>query len=255
MTADEQRHRQRLEREREFFDKLGESQDKLYWAEYGPAAERRRELRTTAVVAATGLAGDPEASALEVGCGCGHYTPHFARSWRGRLVAIDAVPSLLSRARGTVPAEVLLSAADAARLPFRDETFDAVIGNAILHHLPLDVALPELLRVTAPGGFVSFAEPNLLNPQVFLTLKVSWLRRRLGASPDEIAFVRWRLHSDFERHGLVDVRVVPFDFLYPLTPPSWIDTVEMIGRGLEKTPFVRELAGSLLVVGRKSSAA
>ena len=261
VAADQsRRHRERLKREQEFFGKFAEAEQPLFWAELGPAAERRREYRTARVIAAAGLASRPKARVLEVGCGLCDYTPHFARGWSGTLVGIDAAHGLLREARqagktrsatgaGTVGVE--LSSADAAALPFGDGAFDAVLGNAVLHHLTLDLALPELSRVLEPGGIFAFAEPNLLNPQVFAMLSIPWLRRRAGASPDETAFVRWRLASVLEQHGLVDVRVEPFDFLYPLTPRPWIDLVERVGRRLEKTPLLREIAGSVLAVGRK----
>ena len=260
--ADEsrRRHRERLKREQDFFGKFADSGERLFWAELGPAAERRRQYRTGRVVAAAGLAARPAARVLEIGCGLGDYTPYFARGWSGMLVGIDAAHGLLREARqagssrhasARVPLGVELSAADAAALPFRDATFDAVLGNAVLHHLALDLALPELARVLKPGGIFAFAEPNLLNPQVFTVLRIPWLRSRCGASPDETAFVRWRLAAVIERSGLVDVRVEPFDFLYPMTPRPWIDVVERIGRRLEATPLLREIAGSVLAVARK----
>ena len=40
--------------------------------------------------------------------------------------------------------EVETAACDAAELPFEDETFDLVLGHAVLHHLPdLDRASPS----------------------------------------------------------------------------------------------------------------
>lgn len=251
MTPEEKQHSDRLRREREFFDQLAATRGPLYWAERGPAAVARRRRRTAMVVEAAGLPALPRARVLEIGCGSCAYTPHFRRGWSGTLVGVDAAPRLLANAFSEVPAAVFLSAADVTRLPFPDAAFDAVIGNAILHHLPLDLALPELLRVLAPGGRMAFAEPNMLNPQVWAMLTVPGLRRRLGASPDETAFVRWRLRSELRRLGLGEVRAEPFDFLYPLTPAPWIAAVDRFGRALEVTPLLREFAGSLLISGQK----
>ncbi len=261
LAADQsRRHRERLKREQEFFGKFAAADQRLFWAELGPAAERRREYRTARVVTAAGLAARPDARVLEVGCGLCDYTPHFARGWSGSLIGIDAAHGLLREALHsgrTCPeneaesARIQLTSADAAALPFGDAVFDAVLGNAVLHHLSLDLALPELSRVLKPGGIFAFAEPNLLNPQVFAVLRIPWLRQRGGASPDETAFVRWRLAALLAQHGLVDVRVEPFDFLYPLTPQPWIDLVERVGRRLEKTPVLCEIAGSVLAVARK----
>ena len=53
-------------------------------------------------------------------------------------------------------------ACDAERLPFADESFDLVLGHAVLHHLPhLDDAFAEFERVLKPGGRFLFAgEPS-----------------------------------------------------------------------------------------------
>ena len=54
---------------------------------------------------------------------------------------------------------------NAERLEFPDDHFDIVCGNSILHHLNLDSACHELVRVLKPEGRAVFREPlghNLL---------------------------------------------------------------------------------------------
>jgi SAM-dependent methyltransferase len=52
--------------------------------------------------------------------------------------------------------------ADAERIPYEDETFDLVVGHAVLHHIPdVPAAMREVLRVLKPGGrFVFAGEPT-----------------------------------------------------------------------------------------------
>jgi SAM-dependent methyltransferase len=52
--------------------------------------------------------------------------------------------------------------ADAERIPYDDNTFDLVVGHAVLHHIPdVQAALAEVLRVLKPGGrFVFAGEPT-----------------------------------------------------------------------------------------------
>jgi SAM-dependent methyltransferase len=241
--------RERSQRERGHFEHVVSGSDDLYWADRTPAAERRQEIRGLRLCEAAEL--DASSRVLDIGCGTGAYTAPLSRGCDARFVAIDVAPALLRVARERTGDNVDVAAADAGELPFASNSFDAVVGNAVLHHLPLDRSLPELLRILKPGGRFCFAEPNLLNPQVFLERNVPFLREWLENSPDEIAFVRWPLEKKLEKLGLVDVECVPFDFLYPLTPRALIGAVERFGSLLERLPLVREIAGSLLIRARK----
>ena len=94
---------------------------------------------------------------LEIGSGSGAHACLFKR--RGAdLTAIDLTPARalstarkLALARGPGPARAYQ--ADAESLPFRDETFDIVYSNGVLHHSE-DTArcVAEVRRVLKPGG-------------------------------------------------------------------------------------------------------
>jgi SAM-dependent methyltransferase len=236
--------------ERAHFEGVASRRPELYWADRTAAGRRRRQIRAGLIarVAAPGGAG----TMLEIGCGNAEYTEPLSRHTGATVVAIDIVPAVLARVRPSVAANVRLTCADIERLPFATGSFDAVVGNAVLHHLRLDRALPELLRVLRPGGRLCFAEPNMLNPQVFLERNVGFIGRMLDNSPGETAFVRWSLRRRLATLGLADVEIRPFDFLYPLTPARLVPIVERAGRLLERTPGLREIAGSLLVSARKA---
>jgi hypothetical protein len=92
---------------------------------------------------------------------------------------------------------------------------------------------------------MSFAEPNMLNPQVFAERKL----RRLFPynSPDETAFVRWKFRSDLQKTGFQDIKIVPFDWLHPSVPEQLIGFVSSTGRVIERAPLLREFSGSLHV--------
>src|SRR5262245_18779852 len=87
---------------------------------------------------------------------------------RGAAVtAFDLSPEYVAEARRRAAANgVTVEAvqADAENLPFADASFDAVWGCAILHHLDLTRAGPELYRVVRPGGVSVFCEPWGENP-------------------------------------------------------------------------------------------
>jgi hypothetical protein len=56
------------------------------------------------------------------------------------------------------------------------------------------------------------------------------------------------------RFGLTYVRIRYFDFLYSLTPAPLVPLVECLGRVVERTPLVAEVAGSPLIVARAPAA-
>jgi SAM-dependent methyltransferase len=242
---------QRGRRERAHFGAVASGDRELYWADRTPAGRRRQLIRADLLRLAARIEGVRDARVLDVGCGLGSYSRPFARQTDAEVIAIDVTPELLQRGRSEVVANLKFAAADASALPFPDQCFDALVGNAVLHHLPLPSAVPELLRVLKPGGRFCFAEPNLLNPQVMLERKVPLLRRWLENSPDETAFTRWGICERLESLGLTEVSVRPFDFLYPATPRPLISTIESLGRVLEQIPGVREIAGSLLITARR----
>jgi len=238
-------------REREHFERIAAADNEMYWAERTAAGRRRRGIRSGLIAAAAASDLGRDARILDIGCGAAYYTAPFASRTRAIVVGIDLAPPLLAQARQAIPENVRLTAANVEALPFARGAFDAVIGHAVLHHLRLDRALPELMRVLRPGGRLCFAEPNMLNPQVFLERNVPFIGRWLENSPGETAFTRWGLRRTLARLGLVDIAIRPFDFLYPLTPERLVPMVERLGRMLERTPLVSEIAGSLLISARR----
>jgi ubiquinone/menaquinone biosynthesis C-methylase UbiE len=98
---------------------------------------------------------------LDYGCGHGMAAVVLARAG-AHVTAFDLSPGYVSEANGRATAnQVSISflQADAERLPFADGSFDRVWGNAVLHHLDLRMAAPELYRVLRPGGRAVFCEP------------------------------------------------------------------------------------------------
>jgi SAM-dependent methyltransferase len=105
-------------------------------------------------------------SVLDFGCGHGMAATVLAR--RGaKVTAFDLSPGYVREATERAEANGVRATflvADGERLPFADQSFDAVWGSAILHHLDLNVAGRELRRVLKPGGIAVFCEPWDGNP-------------------------------------------------------------------------------------------
>jgi ubiquinone/menaquinone biosynthesis C-methylase UbiE len=101
----------------------------------------------------------PGDTVLDVACGPGNFTRSFAREAGddGLVVGLDASRSMLEQALNEgVPGNVAYVRGDATRLPFADESFDAVCCFAALYFIsdPLR-ALDEIARVLRPGGRVA----------------------------------------------------------------------------------------------------
>jgi ubiquinone/menaquinone biosynthesis C-methylase UbiE len=213
------------------------------WNWEGPAGKQRwtRRVKMLSNHLRTGM------SVLELGCGTGYFTRELARSGAD-IVAVDVSPELLEIAKVDRPAaNVRYEIQNAYESSYPDAMFDSVVGSSVLHHLEIEEALREIYRVLKPGGTIYFTEPNMLNPQIAIQKNVPWVKRKLGDSPDETAFFRWPLRRLLKETGFREVRIEPFDFLHPKTPPILVDRLNTLGRFVEKMPVVSEFAGSLYI--------
>jgi SAM-dependent methyltransferase len=97
------------------------------------------------------LVPQPGRATLEVGCGEGRVARDLAG--RGhRVTAVDSSPTLLEAAREAQP-DAEFHLADAADLPFADETFDLVVAyNSLMDIEDMPGAVQEAARVLTPDG-------------------------------------------------------------------------------------------------------
>jgi SAM-dependent methyltransferase len=115
----------------------------------------------------------PGRVALEVACGSGGVTCRMAAETGARCVGIDinlqGIEAGTRRAseQGLTP-RVSFQVVDAARrLPFPDDSFDAVLCNDSINHFPgrLEV-LRDWHRVLRPGGRLLFTDPIVVTGQL-----------------------------------------------------------------------------------------
>jgi ubiquinone/menaquinone biosynthesis C-methylase UbiE len=150
------------------------------------------------------------AAILDVPCGTGRWIPTLAG--RGfRYVGADISQSMVDEARTvTAPPPVLgLVVADLARLPFDDESFDAVILWRLLHHVPdsetRERLLREAARVTRNKVILSFHHP------CSFTYVTKVVRRELfGFKQGGRGITHWRLRREAGQSGLTVVETRSF---------------------------------------------
>lgn len=103
--------------------------------------------------------GERGGKLLEIGSGMGHLVGQLEDSFE--TVGIDVNHWAVKQSK-TVVDKTQLQIASAGELPFNNLSFDVVIIKHIVEHLPdPEKAIAEIGRVTAPGGTLILATPNL----------------------------------------------------------------------------------------------
>lgn len=247
---------------------------------YGPAGydfhrEQFTHILTRLAAGATeGLAADVRV--LEVGTGTGRFwrvnAERVPASWD--LTLTDLSAGMVAEALRTLEASGLRGGvveANASDLPFDDASFDLVIANHMLYHVPdLNRAVAEFRRVLRPRG-VLYAATNgrehlaRLRSELF---ELNALAPELSvASIDRLRFdlengdaILQRAFRDVKRFDRVDRLEV--DEVEPLMAHLWsmIDVPEPAPPGLEerlmrwdratRERFERELMDGPVTVGR-----
>lgn len=218
------------------------------WNWSSPAGQLRAERRAQYFVDVAQIT--KKDNVLEIGCGTGLFTRKVFDLSGAHIIATDLSQDLLTIAKEKSPStEFLID--DAMNMSFPDNSFDVVFGSSILHHLEMERSLKEILRVMKKGGRMVFAEPNMINPQIYIQKNIPFIKKWLGDSPDESAIVRWSFSNLMKDIGFRNIKIFPYDFLHPVTPKAMIPIVNGIGKTIEKIPVLKEIAGSVIIYGEK----
>lgn len=97
---------------------------------------------------------------LDAGCGDGVLLDRLASIPDIDLFAVDYNPLRVQRARSRAP-RATVAEGDLTALQFPDESFDVILLNHVLEHVPEDsLAIKELARVLRPEGWLLLGVPN-----------------------------------------------------------------------------------------------
>jgi ubiquinone/menaquinone biosynthesis C-methylase UbiE len=161
------------------------------------------------------------ARVLEVGCGTGVLTRVLAqRPEVSEVVGVDPAASLIERARELAAGlpHITFLEADGRSLPFEDASFDVVVFDSTLSHIPgVEQALAEAFRVLRRPGWLAAFDGDYATTTVALgehdplqvcasatmanSVNDRYLMRRLPALVRQRGFEI----EQFRSHGFVDM--------------------------------------------------
>jgi ubiquinone/menaquinone biosynthesis C-methylase UbiE len=210
-----------------YHDAAARDYDSKWAIDYGETGQRQVEMKLSKA-----LGGEPGRyqRSLEIGAGTGYFTINLLRAGViSEATAIDissGMLDVLAATAGRLGLEVETVQADAERLPFEDDSFDLVLGHAVLHHLPdLETAFAEFARVLAPGGTVVFMGEPSRNGDA-----IAWTPKRLGG----LAAPVWRRLMGAEaRNGAVG----PTGTAEPTTQPERVHEDNQLERFVDVHTF------------------
>lgn len=182
------------------------------------------------------------ARVLDLGCGPGSFVVERRDL---RVVRLDLQPPSLRKAG-------LFVSADAARLPFADGCFHAVVSNHSLEHFTgMESALAEVGRVIGPGGMFLVAVPdaNTVTDRIY-----RWLGRGGGhvnafRHPEDVIAPVERLTGLPHRHTRTLYSSLSFlnNHNFSAPPPK---RIALFAFGDER--FLAALVWALRLIGRHS---
>jgi SAM-dependent methyltransferase len=179
---------------------------------------------------------------LDVGTGPGYAAQRAAE--RGAVVrGVDIAEEMVALARRRNGAIEFLRA-DAEDLPFPEHTFDGLVGNCVINHLPRpERAIREFARVLTPEGEIAISTWDLPDRNRFLGILLDALRacgiadrQEVGAGPDPFRFA-----NDDEFRGLLRGAGFEAVDIRPVSVTHWVVDADELWQGV--------LGGSLRTAG------
>jgi SAM-dependent methyltransferase len=222
-----------------------------YWQRYPSTSPTKLRWRALTVRHCFHIL--PGESILELGAGGGIWTDHLTAVLHGENPITAAVFN-----------EDLFHAAAKRDLPnttfvltrnfledYSPESFDYIIGTAILCHDLYSQNLATIYKLLKPGGRFLFFEANYWNPQVLLKSTIPCLGRWSGEAACQVGLRKYKLLQMASHQGFTHIEVTPYDIIHPLTPSWLLGTLRALSWVLEYTPVVREVCGTLYIWGKK----
>ncbi|MCX6031143.1 MAG: class I SAM-dependent methyltransferase [Chloroflexi bacterium] len=132
---------------------------------------------------------------LDIGCGDGHFASIAYADHLPLDVGIDVMARDLPEAASRPGVYRKVTFASATALPFADASFNTVVSNCVIEHIPDNAAvLREISRVLRPGGAFATTLPSehypdfLLGATIFRKLGLPGLSKAYGDFFNRISY-------------------------------------------------------------------
>lgn len=232
----------RLQREAEFHDDAFSSNARQAAGKYYATAHAAKSCYHQLILAAS-----TQRSVLEYGCGKGSAAFDLAANG-AHVTGIDISQVGIAEAQAQGSAlglqdKLSFQQMNAEALSFEDASFDLVCGSGILHHLELDGAMEQILRVLRPGGRAVFFEPLGHNPLINLYRRLTPAMRSEDEHPLSMADLK-KIGSRFSSSevsffGLFTLLAAP---LRPNPDSSLLHALEALDRLVLRWPSLQRHA-------------
>lgn len=166
--------------------------------------------------------GSDSPRVLDVGTGTAQIPVELCRrSESSQVTGIDLAGEMLKLGRLNIEHaglanRIRLEQVDAKQMPFTDASFDAVISNSIVHHIPEPIkVLAEMLRLLRPGGLLFVRD--LMRPPDAETVEQIVQSYAGNENPHQQKMFRESLHAALT---LEEIRGLLLDLH---VPPNWAE--------------------------------
>lgn len=199
----------------------------------------------------------PGENILELGCGTGSWTREISAVTKeaNPVCAATFDPDnyeKINPCAGRENIEPVLLDSFPGSLAGRQ--FDFIVGWHLLTRENYGPLLYEIKKLLKPGGQILFFEVNPWNPYYIVRRALSRLMFFVKSRSEGHSLNRIDMFTLLSEIGYVQIKILPYDFLFPPIPKLFLWPMQNLSLIFENTPYLRNFAGSLYLWAQKPAA-